>query len=161
MNKICYITAIYGNYEKTCKKYVEQSIKSDFICFTDNKNIISNGWIIDDYPYHLKNNLLDNNKYHNSISNNQHTFNIAKFYKQSFYNIPRLKIYDVIVWLDGTIEIIYKDTSKYILDNIAAQNKKDQAIEKAGQEADAARAKAQFDNAVAQTRLHTVRFLNT
>ena len=47
---------------------------------------------------------------------------------------------------------IQQSSHKYILDNIAAQNKKDQAIEKAGQEADAARAKAQFDNAVATTK---------
>lgn len=44
---------------------------------------------------------------------------------------------------------IQQSSHKYILDNIAAQDKKDKAIEKAGQEADAARAKAQFDNAVA------------
>ena len=39
VNKICFITAIYGNYEASCKKFVEQSIKTDFICFTDNINI--------------------------------------------------------------------------------------------------------------------------
>ena len=54
----------------------------------------------------------------NSIHNNKHAFNIAKYYKQAFQNIPILKKYDVIIWIDGTIEIIYEKTSEYILNNI-------------------------------------------
>ena len=119
MSKICFITAIYGAYEQTCKKFVKQSIDTDFICFTDNSNIISNGWIIDTTPYHLINkSKMDNGTYTNSLCNNKHTFNIAKYYKQSFLDIPILDKYDVIVWLDGTIEIIYDKTSEYILNNI-------------------------------------------
>lgn len=117
--KICFITAIYGGYEKSCKKFVQQTVDTDFICFTDNNNIISNGWIINTKPYHLTNkSQLDESKYINSICNNKHTFNIAKYYKQSFKKIPILNKYDVIVWLDGTIEIIYDKTSEYILKNI-------------------------------------------
>lgn len=116
---ICFITAIYGSYEKSCKKFVKQTIETDFICFTDNKNIISNGWTIDTTPYHLNNkSTIDTNIFINSIKNNKHTFNIAKYYKQAFVNIPILKKYDVIVWLDGTIEIIYDRISEYILKNI-------------------------------------------
>jgi len=119
MTIICFITAIYGNYEKTCKKFVKQTIDTDFICFTDNNNIINNGWIIDTTPYHLINrSKLDNENFTNSLCNNKHTFNIAKYYKQSFSNIPILQKYDVIVWLDGTIEIIYDKTSEYIVNNI-------------------------------------------
>ena len=47
MSKICFITAIYGKYEKSCKPFVKQTIDTDFICFTDDENIISNGWTID------------------------------------------------------------------------------------------------------------------
>jgi hypothetical protein len=119
MSKICFITAIYGNYEASCKKFATQTIETDFICFTDNADIISNGWIIDNTPYHIINkNYLDNDKYTNSLTNNKHTFNTAKYYKQSFRHIPILQKYDVIVWLDGTIEIIYDKTSEYILNNI-------------------------------------------
>lgn len=119
MSKICFITAIYGDYEKSCKKFVNQTVDTDFICFTNNKNIISNGWIVDTTPHHLINkSQLDDDTFINSLSNNKHTFNIAKYYKQSFSNIPTLKKYDVIVWLDGTIEIIYDKTSEYILNNI-------------------------------------------
>jgi hypothetical protein len=117
--KICFITAIFGNYETTCKPFVPQTVDTDFICFTDNENIKSNGWTIDTTPYHVQNpSKVDNGSYVNSINNNKHTFNIAKYYKQSFTNIPRLNKYDVIVWLDGTIQITYNKTSEYILRNI-------------------------------------------
>lgn len=119
MKKVCFITAIYGNYEKTCKNFVEQTIPTDFICFTDYNNIISNGWIIDTTPYHeLYPSPLDDGTYINSFKNNKHTFNIAKYYKQAFQNIPRLKEYEVIIWLDGTIEITHTFTSEWILRNI-------------------------------------------
>jgi len=119
MATICCITAIYGNYEKSCKKFVKQTIDTDFICFTDNTNIIKNGWIIDTTPYHVMNkSKVDDDTFTNSLCKNTHTFNIAKYYKQSFSSIPLLDKYDVIVWLDGTIEIIYDRTSEYILRNI-------------------------------------------
>ena len=119
MTKICFITAIYGGYEISCKKFVKQTIDTDFICFTDNKNIINNGWTIDTTPYHLINkSKIDDDTFINSLCNNKHTFNVAKYYKQAFSNIPLLDKYDVVVWLDGTIEIIYDKTSEYILNNI-------------------------------------------
>jgi len=118
MAKICFITAIYGAYETSCKQFVKQTVDTDFICFTDNNDIINNGWIIDTTPYHLINkSKIDTDNFTNSFCNNKHTFNIAKYYKQSFSNIPILQKYDVVVWLDGTLQIIYK-TSEYILNNI-------------------------------------------
>jgi hypothetical protein len=119
MPQICFITSIYGGYELTCKNFVKQTIETDFICFTDNKNIQANGWTIDTTPYHIINKSnIDNDTYVNSISSNNHTFNIAKYYKQAFNNIPVLDKYDVIVWLDGSIEIIYDKTSEFILKKI-------------------------------------------
>ena len=82
MSKICFITAIYGDYESSCKKFTQQTIGTDFICFTNNEKIINNGWIIDTTPYHILNaSKIDDNTYINSICNNKHTFNIAKYYK--------------------------------------------------------------------------------
>jgi len=116
MSKICFITAIYGNYESTCKPFVKQTVDADFICFTDNPNMPSNGWIIDTNPYHLLyKSPIDNDMYINSICRNKHTFNIAKYYKQSFRRIPLLHKYDVIVWLDGTIQITHPQTAEYIM----------------------------------------------
>ena len=116
MAKVCFITAIYGNYEASCKKFVKQTVPTDFICFTDYIGIIANGWTIDTTPYHLHNkSALDDDTYTNSLCNNKHTFNIAKYYKQAFQNIPILKDYDVVVWLDGTLEIIYDKVTEYLL----------------------------------------------
>lgn len=117
--KICFITAIYGNYELSCKPFAPQTVKTDFICFTDNPNIARNGWIIDTTPYHIHcKSELDDGAFINSLQNNTHTFNIAKYYKQSFRLIPALKKYDVVVWIDGTIEITHERTSEYILNRI-------------------------------------------
>lgn len=116
---ICFITAIYGNYEATCKKFAKQSVPADFICFTDNPGIMANGWTIDTTPYHLLNpSPLDNGSYHNSLCKNQNTFNVAKYYKQAFHNIPALSGYDAVVWIDGTIEVIDETAAEYILRNI-------------------------------------------
>jgi hypothetical protein len=117
--KICFITAIYGNYELSCKPFIKQTEKTDFFCFTDNPNIAKNGWTIDTTPYHIHcKNYMDDGEFINSIQNNKHTFNIAKYYKQSFRFIPALKKYDVVVWIDGTVEITYERTSEYILNQI-------------------------------------------
>jgi hypothetical protein len=105
--KICFITAIYGNYESTCKPFIKQTVPTDFICFTDYHDMIPNGWKIDTTPYHLLYpSTMDNGTFINSIQQNKHTFNVAKYYKQSFRCIPILQTYDVIIWLDGTIELI-------------------------------------------------------
>lgn len=117
--KICFITAIYSNYEATCKSYVNQSIPTDFICFTDNPDIVSNGWKIDTTPYHILNKSpLDDGTYINSVDKNKHTFNIAKYYKQAFQNIPILKKYEAVVWLDGTIQVTHPQTALFIMNNI-------------------------------------------
>ena len=122
MSKICFITAIYGNYETSCKKFATQTVPTDFICFTDNPNITKNGWIVDSKPYHILNPCpFDDGSYVNSMRNNCHTFNIAKYYKQSFQRIPILAGYDVIVWLDGTLEITHDKTSEYLLSHIHAK----------------------------------------
>ena len=123
--RVAYITAILGNYELTCKPFIKQTVESDFICFTDNPNIENNGWIIDTTPYHdTHKSPVDNGLYNNSISKkgrlsvleNRHTFNLAKYYKQSWKNIPRLKDYDIVIWLDGTIEITKEDVSEYMIE---------------------------------------------
>jgi hypothetical protein len=41
----------------------------------------------------------------NSLANNQHSFNRSKFIKLNLHRLPELAEYDVVVWLDGSIEI--------------------------------------------------------
>lgn len=125
MAKVAFITSILGGYESVCRPFVQQTVDTDFICFTDNPNIESNGWIIDTNPYHDTHpSPLDNGLYINSmhktgrleVLNNRHTFNIAKYYKQAWNNIPRLKDYDVVIWIDGSIEIILPNVSECMLE---------------------------------------------
>lgn len=113
--KSCIISACLGTYEKTTKKHPEMP-GTDFIFFTNNKDMQNTGnWIMDYTPYHFTNiPKVDNGEYKNSIKNNNHTFNLAKYYKEQFYNIPRLAEYDFITWLDGTIELINPNYMNYI-----------------------------------------------
>lgn len=116
MSRICFITAIYGNYETTCKQPIIQTVPADFICFTDNAYIPANGWTIDTTPYHyMYPNHLDTSLCTNSLYRNAHTANIVKYYKQSFKCIPRLHDYDCIVWLDGNIQITHAEVAAYLL----------------------------------------------
>jgi hypothetical protein len=119
MAKVAFITSIYGDYEDSCKPFPPQSIPVDFICFTDNKDIYTCGWIIDTNPYHYTHpSPLDTGKEYNSVHVNKHTFNIAKYYKQSFHNIPRLAGYDVVIWIDATVEVLGKTTAEYMLHTV-------------------------------------------
>ncbi len=119
--KVAFITASIGSYELTLKAFTKQTIPADFIAFTDNLKIslnssLHNNWIIDTTPYHLLYpSPLDHGHYINSISNNNHTFNIAKYYKQAFQNIPRLQRYDVIIWIDAHVQITHPQTAEYFL----------------------------------------------
>lgn len=113
---IAFITAIFGSYEATCKRFAKQTIDCDFICFTDNKGIKSNGWQVETIPYHKENpSPLDDGSKVNSMSNNSHPFNVAKYYKQAFLNIPVLRQYRYVVWLDGTIEVTDPRAAEKIL----------------------------------------------
>jgi hypothetical protein len=111
---VAFITSIFGNYEQSCKPFMSQTIPSDFICFTDNPDLIANGWSIDTHPYHdAFPNPQDTGYNHNSLKNNRHTFNIAKYYKQSFQHVPRMADYDIVIWLDGTLEITSPNVAEY------------------------------------------------
>lgn len=67
-NKVCIITALFGNYEKTLKRIVNQSKEFDQICFTDQEFDNNNGWELDKNPYHIINKSnIDTDNYNNSL----------------------------------------------------------------------------------------------
>jgi hypothetical protein len=45
---------------------------------------------------------------------------MARYYKQAFHNIPRLAKYDVVVWLDATVEILSPYTAAIMLETLAS-----------------------------------------
>lgn len=106
--RICFVTAILGNYETTCKNPIKQTIPCDFIVFTDNPNIKTHGiWrVISSRKYRHGINENDvSKKYVNSLKNNTHNFNRSKFFKLNLHRIPELQGYHAVVWLDGTVQI--------------------------------------------------------
>lgn len=112
---VAFITANFGGYELSCRPFKTQTIPCDFIYFTDAKVTESNGWTIDNTPWHEK--VGTPNGLRNSLENNKHTFNIAKFYKQNFQAIPSLKDYDMIIWVDGSLEISSETVAEKCLGN--------------------------------------------
>lgn len=120
--RVAVITALYGTgYETSLKPVVPQTLPCDLICFTDvpetelrrpPRHPTTTTWDVDRTPYHdLCPSRVDarTTATPNSLANNRHTFNVAKYYKQSFHNIPRLRDggYDIVVWLDATVEVTH------------------------------------------------------
>jgi len=133
--RVAVITAIIGGYEASCKSFPAQTVDADFICFTDNATatMVGGAWDVDTTPYHFDypsafdcqflhslsddtsafthSNISSNGTIDdcpslvNSLHHNTHSYNVAKYYKQAFYNIPRLKQYDVVVWVDGSLQL--------------------------------------------------------
>lgn len=106
MSVVCFITAVFGKYTKECQPFVSQTIPSDFICFTDNSYLQSNGW------------ALDTHDYHNNYVHSKNPKIISKFYKQSWYHIPVLSKYAVVIWLNANIEIISRKVSEYTIQKL-------------------------------------------
>lgn len=125
-SKVAVITAIFGGYERSCKPFMHQTMSTDFICFTDDPTLNSNGWQLDTKPYHNYDasdptshvSSLDGV---NALKYNQHPFNIAKYYKTHFHTIPRLASYDVVIWIDGTIGIENENFSALVYDLVVNQ----------------------------------------
>ena len=114
---IAFISAILGSYEKTSKNIVEQTIPFKKFLFSDNISLVNSGnWDIIDISLINTSSSIDNGNYINSPCNNNHTFNKAKFFKEQFHRIQFLQNFDIIIWLDGTIEIINQNTLELMID---------------------------------------------
>lgn len=89
--KVCVITACTGNYKATIRSIDHLDV--DGYVFGDARDedidIQGNRWKRDKTQYF----------YHTD------TFTMAKYYKCFWSQIPALREYDVVVWIDGTIEI--------------------------------------------------------
>lgn len=100
-HKIALITAIFGELDDL-KPVPEQSVPVDKFCFTNNPNIPAGefrGWnvIHPDYPrYDLKNRIK------------------AKFFRTMSHTVKELLPYDIVIWLDGSIDIIHPEFVQYM-----------------------------------------------
>jgi O-antigen biosynthesis protein len=119
---VLFITASYGTYEKSLKTPTLQTIPSRFIAFTDQSQLLnSTGWEV----YVVEPLQLDILKLEgiNSLSNNQHPFNKAKFFKQQFHRLKMLKEYRYIIWMDATIKITNPSTAENVVNLIGSQRR--------------------------------------
>jgi hypothetical protein len=103
---VCFITAIYDSKITECAPFVEQTISSDFICFSNNNALIANNWKVDTHTYH--GDLQDHRV-------------ISKYYKMMFHHIQALRKYAVIIWIDSNVQIINRKISEYALKRLRKQ----------------------------------------
>lgn len=101
MCKIALITAIFGDYD-TLKVVPDQTINIDKFCFTNSKILPEeefNGWklIYPDYP---------RPDLHNRMK--------AKYFRMLSHTIKELKQYEIIVWVDASLQVIDPDFIRHI-----------------------------------------------
>jgi hypothetical protein len=132
MTKICFVTAITGNYEMTAKSVCPQTVIADFIVYTDCPDTLqlcpNSPWkVCDIRPYCTG--IADNNcntdaendpNLRNALCNNRHSFNTAKIVKMNLHRLPELSKYDIVIWMDATLELVYPRTAEICRDFIVA-----------------------------------------
>lgn len=105
--KVAVLTAVFGDFEKSLKPVVPQTVEADFFCFTDRTDLRPlHPWVIDNYPYHFQfKPPFYSTEFVNAFEKHEHPHNLAKYYKQQFHRIPYLRKYEVIIWIDSSFEI--------------------------------------------------------
>lgn len=118
--EIAFLTAIFGRYEKTLKEPATQSLKAKFFAFTDRPDLSRNDsvWQVvrfteDDWK------TIPKDVGRNSLTNNQHPFNLGKYFKLQWNKLSLLKCFRYVVWLDASVRIISSEaasTVKFLAD---------------------------------------------
>lgn len=104
MKKIAIYSAIYGNFDEI-KEQPEQTVHCDFIMFTDNEELR-------DYKGKWDIRFEQREESHPRMK--------AKFFKCNPHIV--LKDYDVVIWIDGSVQIKTNEFVKFCLDNISNQD---------------------------------------
>lgn len=106
--RICFVTCITRGYDDALKAHVDQTVPCDFVAYVEAPQTPSReGWTLVDvfkYACGIDESDIDPN-WRNSLANNRHSFNRSKFVKLNLHRLPELAGYDVIVWIDGSVEI--------------------------------------------------------
>lgn len=95
MKTIIY-TAIYGGYD-TLRDQPKQLLDTDYVCFSDS-NVTSKAW---------STNYLQLNESSDRMN--------AKFLKLQPHKVPGLKEADLLIWVDGTANILTEDFTLEII----------------------------------------------
>lgn len=114
--RIAFITAVFGDYEKSLKEPVLQDMETSFIAFTDRKDLKVDGsvWhiveISDEFWDGIP--ILPGR---NDLISNVHSFNKAKYFKLQWNNIPLLDEFRYVVWIDATVKITSAQASSGVV----------------------------------------------
>lgn len=100
--KVAVYTAIFGDFNPL-RPVPKQTVDADYFCFTDNSYLNAPGWktVFADYP-----------------RKDLHPRIRAKYFKVLFHYLKELNDYDVIIWIDGSIEIKDATFIQWCLDNL-------------------------------------------
>lgn len=104
--KIAVYTAIFGSYNPL-RTVPNQTMDADYICFSDNAEMKCEGWktIVTKYP---------RQDFHPRLR--------AKYFKVLPHYIEELQQYDVLIYIDGSIEIRDKDFIKWCIENLGGND---------------------------------------
>eukprot|EP00759_Apiculatamorpha_spiralis_P056729 PhF_6_TR8293/c0_g2_i1/m.12754 len=120
--RVAFITALTSRIEKKLRPFSVSANHNDsnvsFIVFTDfTPHSVGDRyqrWKFYPLVYHLP--YASDTSYDNSLGNNPTPFNIAKWYKLQWHKIPFLvRDYDVVVWIDATIEVHNASCAREVL----------------------------------------------
>lgn len=102
MNIVVY-TTIYGDYA-SLKPVPFQTIKADYICITDNKDLKCQGWktIVPDFP-----------------RKDMHPRLRAKYFKLYPWELPEIAKNDISIFIDGSIEIKTNTFIEYCIKHLS------------------------------------------
>ena len=101
--KVAVYTTIFGDYAPL-RKVPKQSVQADFFCITDNPKIENPGnWQIVCPGFPRK---------------DLHPRLRAKFFKVFPWQAEEMDVYDVTIYIDGSVQIHSPDFVKYCLDNL-------------------------------------------
>lgn len=131
-SSIAFITALFGDYEKSLKEpAIQQGASPKFIAFCDESFarawlfahgytargwtkaavkqaalVPGSSWHLDWTPYHKQYVGLNNTKGPTaSWTTFTKMFKVAKWYKLQFFRIPRLRRFERVVWMDATVAL--------------------------------------------------------
>lgn len=116
-HSIVFVTALFGTYERSTKEPARQVGNASFIVYSDGQQRITKSWVMVDARHYLHAEMW-RKRGRNSLANNSHPFNCAKFFKMNLHRLPELRTFDIVVWLDGTIKITNKYAATLVLEMV-------------------------------------------
>ena len=116
--KCAFITVITGDYETILRPQQTQTVKCDYIAFVDAKAKVTNQgpWEIDSSDYEHRFPYQESKSLRGSSLKYSHDYLRAKYVKTQFHKIPRLKDYDVVIYMDASLAMKSPLIAEHMID---------------------------------------------